>query len=63
MPRGIQLNGIMTGKGIHGVGQLQLSGREMNTSYIDRTGNSMNTFDVLMYAGTASIDEIENVLC
>ena len=53
----------MIGKGIHGVGQLQLSGREMNTSYIDRTGNSMNTFDVLMYAGTASIDEIENVLC
>ena len=57
------MNGIMIGKGIHGVGQLQLSGREMNTSYIDRTGNSMNTFDVLMYAGTASSDEIENVLC
>ena len=53
----------MIGTGIHRVGQLQLPEREMNTSYIDRTGNSMNTFDVLISAGTASIDEIENVLC
>ena len=57
------MKGIMIGTGIHRVGQLQLPEREMNTSYIDRTGNSMNTFDVLISAGTASIDEIENVLC